>query len=81
MPNTIARRFAVEATKSSVSSSSLSKVKTAGAEITAPLAWTASNRALKWWRLLALNEALNQTKAHYYLSQKTLKFSAKLHVS
>ena len=36
MPNTIDRKFALAATKSSVSSSSLSKVKTAGAARSAP---------------------------------------------
>jgi hypothetical protein len=48
MPKIIARMFAVAATKSSVSPSSLSKAKTAGMDIAAPVAWTFSSRELRW---------------------------------
>jgi len=78
IPKMMARMFAAAATKSRVSSSSLSKVKTAGTDIAAPVAWSFSSRELRWWRLPVSvdlpSSAIEEISA--YLSQKTLKFSA-----
>ena len=79
IPKTNERRFAVAATKSKVSSSSLSKVSIVGAALSADDNWACFIRSLNRRKLNTFQHWQNNDLAVTNLSEKTAKFSARLH--
>ena len=83
IPNTIDLKLAAAATKSSVSSSSLSKVMTGSAELAEPSDFMLIKRLLKRLRLIYVSQTqeykiINPQKSH--LSLKTATFSCSVQV-